>query len=226
MKVYAAEAFGTFCFVFIGCSAVVTGGYGGLLPAGGGLTIGLAFGVALAAMAYAIGPASGAHLNPAVTLGVFLGDRMPAKDVLPYMIAQLAGAIVAALALWIIASGAAAGAPADLATTGWDGDSFSAASALIAELVATFVFVTVFLNVNAEKHRTRLAGLVVGLTYAALHWCFMPVSGSSLNPARSIGPALFSGSAAIGQLWLYLVAPLLGGALAGVVARTGVFEKD
>jgi aquaporin Z len=226
MEAYVAEVFGTFCLVFIGCASVVTGGFGGLLPAGA-LAIGLSFGIAVVAMAYAIGPVSGAHLNPAVTLGMWLAGRMPTSDVAPYMVAQVVGGILGALVLFIIASGSASGAPANLAANGWDPVAgYSAFSALIAEIVATFIFVTVILGVTSAKHTTMLAGLGIGLTLAALHFCFIPVSGNSLNPARSIGPALFSGGGAIAQLWLYIVAPLIGGAIAGVVAKTGMLEKD
>ena len=226
MKAYIAEVFGTFCLVFIGCSSVITGGFGGLLP-GGAVGIALAFGIAVVAMAYAIGPVSGAHLNPAVSLGAFLAGRLPASDLIGYIVAQVVGGIIGAVVLWIIASGHAGGAPANLAATGWDAAAgYSTAAAFITETVATFVFVTVILGVTNAKHTTVLAGLVIGLTLLALHLCFIPVSGNSLNPARSIGPALFSGGAAIGQLWLYIVAPLLGGAIAGVVAKAGIFEKD
>jgi aquaporin Z len=208
MKAYVAELFGTFCLVFIGCASVVTGGFGGMLPTGGALTIGLSFGVAVIAMAYAIGPISGAHLNPAVTLGCHLAGRMPATDVVPYMVAQVVGGIVGAMMLYIIASGAAAGAPANPAANGWDPVAgYSTFAALVSEIVATFIFVTVILGVTSAKHTTMLAGLGIGLTLAALHFCFIPVSGNSLNPARSIGPALFSGGGAIAQLWLYIAAP-------------------
>lgn len=226
MKAYIAELFGTFVLVFVGCSAVVTGGFGGLLPAGA-VGIALAFGIAVVAMAYAIGPVSGAHLNPAVSLGAFLAGRLPAGDLVGYAVAQVVGGIAGALVLYVIASGAVAGAPANLAANGWDPVAgYSTTAALITEIVATFVFVTVILGVTNAKHTTVMAGLVIGLTLTALHLCFIPVSGNSLNPARSIGPALFSGSVAIGQLWLYIVAPLVGGALAGIVAKAGIFEKD
>ena len=226
MKAYIAELFGTFVLVFVGCSAVVTGGFGGLLPAGA-VGIALAFGIAVVAMAYAIGPVSGAHLNPAVSLGACLAGRLPAGDLVGYAVAQVVGGIAGALLLYVIASGAVAGAPANLAANGWDPVAgYSTTAALITEIVATFVFVTVILGVTNAKHTTVMAGLVIGLTLTALHLCFIPVSGNSLNPARSIGPALFSGSVAIGQLWLYIVAPLVGGALAGIVAKAGIFEKD
>ena len=226
MKAYIAELFGTFVLVFVGCSAVVTGGFGGLLPAGA-VGIALAFGIVVVAMGYAIGPVSGAHLNPAVSLGAFLAGRLPAGDLVGYAVAQVVGGIAGALVLYVIASGAVAGAPANLAANGWDPVAgYSTTAALITEIVATFVFVTVILGVTNAKHTTVMAGLVIGLTLTALHLCFIPVSGNSLNPARSIGPALFSGSVAIGQLWLYIVAPLVGGALAGIVAKAGIFEKD
>ncbi len=225
MKAYLAEVFGTFCLVFIGCSSVITGGLGGLLP-GSSLGVGLSFGIAVVAMAYAIGPVSGAHLNPAVSLGAFLAGRLPAKDLVPYIIAQVVGGVIGAIVLYIIAGGAVGGAPANLAANGWDPSKYSMMSALLAEIVATFIFVTVILGVTNAKHTTAFAGLVIGLTLAALHVCFIPVSGNSLNPARSLGPALFSGATAMGQLWLYIVAPLVGGAIAGIVAKAGIFERD
>ncbi len=164
MKAYIAEVFGTFCLVFIGCSSVITGGFGGLLP-GGAVGIALAFGIAVVAMAYAIGPVSGAHLNPAVSLGAFLAGRLPASDLIGYIVAQVVGGIIGAVVLWIIASGHAGGAPANLAATGWDAAAgYSTAAAFITETVATFVFVTVILGVTNAKHTTVLAGLVIGLT--------------------------------------------------------------
>jgi len=223
MKSYVAEVFGTFCLVFIGCGSVVLGGFGDLIPSGGALAIAFAFGIAVVAMAYAIGPISGAHLNPAVTLGAFLAGRLPAKDVAPYMIAQVVGGIIGALVLWIIASGDADGAPANLAANGWS--TYSTSAAFLAEVVATFVFVMVILGVTSEKHMTVLAGLAIGLTLVAIHIVFIAVTGTSVNPARSIGPALFSGGAAIAQLWLFIVAPLVGGALAGLVYKSHVLEN-
>jgi aquaporin Z len=223
VKIFTAELFGTFCLVFIGCASAVTGGFGGLLPAGS-LGIGLSFGIAVIAMAYAIGPVSGAHLNPAVTLGAFLAGRIPASSVITYWIAQVIGGIVAAAVLYFIASGKTGGAPAELAPNGWS--EYSMTAALVTEIVATFIFVTVILGVTNAKHTNMIAGLGIGLTLVALHIAFIPVSGNSVNPARSIGPALFSGSVALGQLWLYIVAPLVGGALAGIVAKTGIMEKD
>lgn len=225
MKTFLAEVLGTFLLVFIGTGAVVTGGFGGALPIGQE-GIGLAFGIGLIAAAYAIGPISGAHLNPAVTLGVFLAGRMPAKDVIPYWIAQVIGGLLAPLAIWLIVAGKVGGHTAGFAPNGWDPAAYGVSSAFITEVIATFTFVIVILGVTSAKHTTAFAGLVIGLTLAALHFAFIPVSGNSLNPARSIGPALFTGGAAISQLWLYIVAPMIGGAIAGIVAKTNVFEKD
>ncbi len=229
MKSYIAEIFGTFCLVLIGCASVVTGGFGGIVPAGA-FGVGFSFGIAWVAMAYAVGPVSGAHLNPAVTLGVFLADRLPAKDVLPYMIAQIAGAIIASIVLYVIVADKAGGydiSASGFGQSGWDPENgFGTGAAFITEVVVTFVFVTVFLGVTSKKHATMLSGLVIGLTLVALHIAFYPVSGTSLNPARSISPALFAGATAIGQLWLYIAAPMIGGAMAGLAAKAGLFEND
>lgn len=225
MKLFLAELLGTFLLVFIGTAAIVTGGLGGVLPVGS-IGIGLAFGMGLVAAAYAIGPISGAHLNPAVTLGFFLAGRLPAKDVVTYWIAQLVGGIVAAIALWIIVAGKGGEAVTNLGATTWDAAQWSTTAVFLTEVIATFTFVLVILASTSAKHMTAFAGLIIGLTLAVLHFGFIPVSGNSLNPARSIGPGLFSGSVAIGQLWLYIVAPLVGGAIAGIVAKTGLFEKD
>ncbi len=225
MKTYLAEVLGTFLLVFLGTASVVTGGFGAALPLGQE-AIGLAFGIGVICAAYAIGPISGAHLNPAVTIGVFLAGRLPASQVVGYIVAQVIGAILASLALLIIVSGKTGGHTGGFGANGWDPAVWGTSSAFLIELIATFVFVTVILGVTASKHSTAFAGLVIGLTLAAIHFAVIPVTGTSVNPARSIGPALFSGGAAISQLWLFIVAPLIGGALAGIVAKTGMFEKD
>lgn len=225
MKTYLAEVLGTFLLVFLGTASVVTGGFGAALPQGQE-AIGLAFGIGVICAAYAIGPISGAHLNPAVTIGVFLAGRLPASQVVGYIVAQVIGAILASLALLIIVSGKTGGHTGGFGANGWDPAVWGTSSAFLIELIATFVFVTVILGVTASKHSTAFAGLVIGLTLAAIHFAVIPVTGTSVNPARSIGPALFSGGAAISQLWLFIVAPLIGGALAGIVAKTGMFEKD
>ncbi|MGB3503581.1 MAG: aquaporin [Mesorhizobium sp.] len=225
MKKYQAEVLGTFLLVFIGTGSVVLGGLGaaGAMPLAQGV-IGLAFGIGLIAAAYAIGPISGAHLNPAVTIGVYLAGRMPAADVVGYIVAQIIGAILATLALWIMVSGKVGGYDGGFGANGWDASVWGTSSAFLVEMIATFVFVTVILGATAGKHSTALAGLAIGLTLAAIHFMVIPITGTSVNPARSIGPALFTGGAAISQLWLFIVAPLIGGALAGIVAKTRVFE--
>ncbi|TJV27684.1 MAG: aquaporin, partial [Mesorhizobium sp.] len=179
MKTYLAEVLGTFLLVFIGTASVVTGGFGGALPLGQE-GIGLAFGIGLIAAAYAIGPISGAHLNPAVTLGVFLAGRMEAKDVIPYWIAQVIGAIIASLALWIIVSGQVGGHTGGFGANGWDATKWGVSSALLWELIGTFSFVTVILGVTSGSHATAFAGLVIGLTLAGLHFAIIPVTGTSL----------------------------------------------
>ena len=225
MKVYLAEVLGTFLLVFLGTASVVTGGFGAALPLGQE-AIGLAFGIGVICAAYAIGPISGAHLNPAVTIGVWLAGRMPTSQVIGYFIAQIIGGILASLALLIIVSGKTGGHTGGFGANGWDPAVWGASSAFLIELIATFVFVIVILCVTASKHSTAFAGLVIGLTLSAIHFAVIPVTGTSVNPARSIGPALFTGGAAISQLWLFIVAPLIGGAIAGIVAKTGMFEKD
>jgi aquaporin Z len=229
MKRYLAECFGTFTLVFIGVGSIVAGGFGGALPIGQ-IGIGLSFGLAVTAMAYAVGPVSGAHLNPAVTLGVWLAGRMEAKDVIPYFVAQVLGATIASAFIYLAATGRAQGydvGASGLGQNGWDPTAgFSMASAFLIEVLATFVFVAVILGVTHPRQETILAGLVIGTTLAILHFAFIPISGNSVNPARSIGPALFAGSHALGQLWLYIAAPLIGGALAGLMARANIIYSD
>jgi aquaporin Z len=229
MKRYLAECFGTFTLVFIGVGSIVAGGFGGALPMGQ-IGIGLSFGLAVTAMAYAVGPVSGAHLNPAVTLGVWLAGRMDAKDVIPYFVAQVLGAAVASAFIYLVATGRAQGydiGASGLGQNGWDPvEGFGVTAAFLIEVVATFVFVAVILGVTHPRQQTVLAGLVIGTTLAILHFAFIPVSGNSLNPARSIGPALFAGGGALGQLWLYIAAPLIGGGLAGIMARTNIIYSD
>ena len=230
MKKYIAEFIGTAALVLIGCGAITAGGLGNVL--GGSppgflaiLPIGLAFGLAVTAMAYGIGPVSGCHINPAVTIGVWAAGRMPTSDLAGYIIAQVAGAIVGAAILLAIVSGKAGGydvSAAGLGQTGWK--DYSLFSAFLAELIATFLFLVVILGATSRAGTTPVAGLAIGLTLAALHLAFVPVSGNSLNPARSIGPALFVGGPAIAQLWLFIVAPLIGGYVAGLLFKSKTLE--
>lgn len=219
----AAEVFGTFVLVFFGCgSAVLMGEHIGMLG------ISLAFGLSIVAAAYSIGPVSGAHLNPAVSLGVFAAGRMDATEMFGYWIAQVLGAVLAALVILIIASGKADYTVAEngLGQNGYGAGylgEYGLASAFLFEVVATFAFVTVILSATrAVGGAGAFAGLTIGLTLAAIHLVGINVTGVSVNPARSIGPALFAGGSALADLWLFIVAPMLGAFAAGLMEASGV----
>jgi aquaporin Z len=225
-KKLIAEALGTFILVFFGCgSAVFMGADIGLLG------ISLAFGLSIVAAAYSLGHISGAHLNPAVSLGVLTAGKMSVSDFIGYVIAQIAGAIVAALVLMIIAQGKTG---YDIAVNGLGQNGYGAgylgeynlASALIFEAVATFLFVTVILGATQAKAPAAMAGLAIGLTLTAIHLVGINITGVSVNPARSIGPALFVGGKALADLWVFIVAPLAGGAVAGLVFAAGITRAD
>ncbi len=222
MKKMIAEGFGTFILVFFGCgSAVLMGDQIGMLG------ISLAFGISIIAAAYSIGAISGAHLNPAVSLGMVTAGRMTPAEFVRYSIAQIAGAIVAALAILLIATGKADYSVAEngLGQNGYGAGylgEYSLIAALIFELVATFVFVTVILGATQEGSPAAMAGLAIGLTLAGIHLVGINVTGVSVNPARSIGPALFTGGEALADLWVFIAAPLIGGALAGMVFKAGL----
>ena len=218
MKKYIAELFGTFVLVFVGCGAVVFSG-----PTIGNLGIAFAFGLALMAMAYAIGPVSGAHVNPAVTLGVYSAGRMSCKDAIGYIIAQFIGATIAAAVLIIMLNGRASGfdiAIDGLGQNGWGAgyaDEYNLTSALLFEFIATFIFVKVILHTTAAE--LKIAGVVIGLTLVVLHILGLQITGVSVNPARSFGPAVFVGGVALKQLWLFLIVPTVAGILAGLGCR-------
>ena len=218
MKKYIAELFGTFVLVFIGCGTVIFSG-----PAVGNVGIAFAFGLAVMAMAYTIGSVSGAHVNPAVTLGVYSAGRMSAKDAVCYIIFQFIGATLAAAVLILIASNRAMGFDVlvdGLGQNGWGkgyADEYNVWSALLFEFIATFIFVKVILHTTAAE--LKIAGVVIGLTLAVLHILGLQITGVSVNPARSFGPAVFVGGIALKQLWLFLVTPAVAGILAGVGCR-------
>lgn len=221
-KKMIAEMFGTLILVLFGCgSAVLMGAQIGMLG------ISLAFGLAIVAAAYGLGAISGAHLNPAVSLGVLVAGRMTTGEFVSYVIAQVVGAVAGAGLLLVIASGKADFA---LATNGLGQNGFGAGylgeysltAALVFEFVMTFLFVTVILGATAKNAPGAMAGLAIGLTLAAIHLVGINVTGVSVNPARSIGPALFVGGKAISDLWVFIVAPLAGGALAGLLHKTGL----
>lgn len=221
-KTFIAEVIGTAILVLFGCgAAVLMGAQIGMLG------IALAFGLAIVAAAYGIGPISGAHLNPAVSLGAFVAGRMPAGALLAFVAAQVVGAVIGAAVLYVIASGQAG---YDIAVGGLGQNGYGAGylgeysltSALLFEVVMTFLFVTVILGATQEGAPGAMAGLAIGLTLAAIHLVGINVTGVSVNPARSFGPALFVGGKAMADLWVFIAAPLAGGALAGVLHRMGV----
>jgi aquaporin Z len=226
MKVFAAELVGTLTLVLFGCGAAVLAG-----EFVGQLGIAFAFGLTIVAMAYGIGSISGCHVNPAVSFGVFIAGRMTGKMMLTYWLAQFVGATIGAAILFLIASGKA-GYDIDvngLGQNGWGAGylgEYSLLAALVFEVVATFLFVVVILGSTHAAAPTAMAGLSIGLTLTAIHILGIQVTGVSVNPARSFGPALFVGGHAIEQLWLFLIAPLVGAGLAGMKARIGFLEKD
>jgi aquaporin Z len=218
----AAEGIGTFWLTFGGCgSAVIAAGFP---EVGIGLLgVSLAFGLTVVTMAYAIGHISGCHLNPAVTVGLAAGGRFPAGDIVPYVIAQVAGAIVAAAVLYVIASGAPGFSLGDgFAANGYGEHSpgnYGLVACLIAEVLLTMMFLFIIMGATHGKAPAGFAPLAIGLGLTLIHLISIPITNTSVNPARSTGPALFVGGWALGQLWLFWVAPLIGGALGGVLYR-------
>jgi aquaporin Z len=212
-----AEAFGTFWLVFGGCGAAVISAAFPKLGIGFA-GVALAFGLTVLTMAYAIGHISGAYLNPAVTVGMWLAKRFPARDVFPYIVAEVVGAIAGAAVLYAIASGQAGWTAGQFASNGY-GDlspgGYSMTSAAIIEFVLTFGFVWVIAGSTHRAAPTGFAGVAIGLALTLIHLVAIPVDNTSVNPARSTGPALFAGGEELSQLWLFWVAPLLGGGLGG-----------
>jgi len=226
MKKYVAEFIGTFTLVFIGCgTAVIAGKEVGMLG------IAFAFGLALIAMAYGIGPISGCHINPAVSLAVYAAGRMEGRHLGGYIIAQLIGGTVAAAVLLLILNGHLTGydiATDGLGQNGWGfgyQGQYSQGSAMLFEFLATLLFVLVILGSTQHKEAPRqMAGLAIGLTLAAIHICGISITGVSVNPARSFGPALFVGGKALAQLWLFLIVPSIAGLIGGWLARYLMLE--
>ena len=224
MKKEIAEFIGTFTLVLFGCgSAVIAGADIGLTG------ISFAFGLALIGMAYGIGPVSGCHINPAVSLGAVAAGRMTMPEAIRYIIAQVAGGIVAALVLLTIASGKADYSVAQngLGQNGWGAGylgEYAMPAAFVFEVVATFLFMVVILGSTGAGVPASFAGLAIGLTLVVIHLVGINVTGVSVNPARSIGPALFAGGHAIAQLWLFIVAPILGAVAAGLLFKSGKLD--
>jgi aquaporin Z len=221
-KKLGAEFIGTFWLVLGGCgSAVLAAKFPEI---GIGLVgVALAFGLTVVTMAYAVGHISGGHFNPAITIGLFAGGRTPAGELLPYILAQLAGAIVAVLVLYVIASGKAGfDLAAGFASNGYGEHSpggYSLAAGFVTELVLTAGFLFVIMGVTDRRAPSGFAPLAIGLTLTLIHLISIPVTNTSVNPARSTGPALLVGGWALAQLWLFWLAPILGGIVGGVAYR-------
>lgn len=232
MKKPLAEFIGTFTLVFFGCGAAVIAGMGSGPTAIDVLGIAFAFGLSIVAMAYGIGMISGCHINPAVSLGVFVAGRMSAGDLVTYWIAQVLGALAGAAVLALILSGKADGWNGGLGQNGWGPGylgEYSVVSAFVFEVVATFLFLVCILGVTQKGAPAHLAGLAIGLTLVVIHIVGINVTGVSVNPARSLGPAIVgagSNPVALSQIWLFIVAPLLGGAAAGLLFRSGLLAAD
>lgn len=222
MKKYAAEMIGTFWLTFAGCgSAVLAAAFP---QVGIGLLgVSIAFGLSVVTMAYTIGPISGCHLNPAVTLGLVAGGRFPASAAISYIIAQVIGAIAAAGLLYVIASGKAGfSLSGGFASNGYGAHSpgqYGMAAALIMEFVMTLMFLFVIMGATSARAPAGFAPLAIGLALVLIHLVSIPVTNTSVNPARSTGPALFVGGWALAQLWLFWVAPIAGGIAGGLLFR-------
>lgn len=229
-KKYFAEALGTFALVLFGCGAATVAGISTAGPAGLGLLgISLAFGLAVVAMAYTIGPISGCHINPAISIAMLAAGKLSMKDTIGYVIAQCIGAIIAAGVLYVILTNGSGFVMPEwgLGSNGWGEGylgNYSMQAALIAEFVFTFLFLMVIFGTTASNASPQMAGLAIGIALALIHFVVIPITGTSVNPARSLGPALFAGGMALSQLWLFIVAPIAGGLFAALVRK--VFVND
>ncbi len=222
MRTYTAEFVGTFWLVLGGCgSAVLAAAFPGVGI--GLLGVSLAFGLTVVTMAYAIGHISGCHLNPAVSVGLWLGDRFPAAKLLPYIVAQVLGGIVAGGVLFVIASGKTGfDVSAGFAANGYGAHSpggYSLLAALVSEVVMTMIFLVVILGATDKRAPAGFAPIAIGFTLTLIHLISIPVTNTSVNPARSTGVAVFVGDWALGQLWLFWLAPIAGAALGALVYR-------
>ena len=228
MKAYAAECLGTFWLVLGGCgSAVLAAAFPDVGI--GLLGVALAFGLTVLTMAYAIGHISGCHLNPAVSIGLWAGGRFPAAKLPPYIIAQVAGAVIAGGVLYVIASGTSGfDASAGFASNGYAEHSpggYSLTAALVTEIVMTMMFLLIILGATSRRAPEGFAPIAIGLGLTLIHLISIPVTNTSVNPARSTGVALFQGDWAIAQLWLFWIAPIIGGVL-GALAYRMIGNKD
>jgi aquaporin Z len=217
MKKYVAELIGTMCLVLFGCgAAVISGGNVDGGPAGLGLLgISLAFGFAVVAMAYTIGGISGCHINPAITIAMLVAGKINSKDAIGYIVAQFAGATIGAAIVGLITTGHTNGYGAN----GWGDEylgKYSMTAAFTIEAVMTFLFLYVIFNVTSKHGNSTMAGFAIGITLVLIHMVAIPVTGTSVNPARSFGPAVFAGGKSLEQLWLFIVAPIVGAVAAAL----------
>jgi aquaporin Z len=224
-----AEFLGTFWLVLGGCgSAVLAAAFPGLGI--GFVGVSLAFGLTVLTGAYALGPVSGGHFNPAVSIGLWAGGRFPGKSLLPYIVTQVIGAVVAAAGLYVIASGKAGfDVAGGFASNGYGDHSpgkYSLVAALVCEVVMTFMFVIVILGATHARAPVGFAGIAIGLALTLIHLISIPVTNTSVNPARSTGPALFVGGWALQQLWLFWVAPIAGALLAGWLHKSVLEARE
>jgi len=220
-KKYLAEVIGTFVLVFMGCGSAMLLGVG---AEGGHLAVAFAFGLSIVAMAYVIGSVSGCHINPAVSLSMWLNKKLSLKDFIGYVIAQVIGAIAAAALLFVMVE---AFGMAD-ATGGFGSNAvgdLGIGGAFVTEIVLTFIFVLTILGVTSHEKTANVAGIVIGLTLVFVHIVGIPLTGTSVNPARSLGPAIFAGGTALTDVWVFILAPLVGAVAAAVVYRVLVKSK-
>lgn len=221
VKKCISEFIGTLVLVFMGCGSAVLLG---CAPEGGHLAVALAFGLSIVAMAYVIGNVSGCHVNPAVSLAVFLSRKMTGKEFVGYVISQIIGAIAGAGLLKLIVAVGVVDQTGALGSNGFG--TIGMGGAIIVEIILTFIFVFTILGVTSDASKGSVAGIVIGLTLTFVHIVGIPLTGTSVNPARSIGPALLAGGESLTSLWVFIVAPLVGAALAAIIYKAVIKVKE
>jgi aquaporin Z len=235
MKKLIAEFIGTFSLVLFGCGAAAIAGTAPLEggPSGLGLLgISLAFGLAVVAMAYAIGPISGCHINPAISIAMLVAGKLSVQDAIGYIVAQFAGAVAGAGILYLLVSGKTGFTGLGewgLGSNGWGEGylgNYGTMAAFVAEVVFTCLFLLVIFATTSKAGNANMAGLAIGITLVLIHLVAIPITGTSVNPARSFGPAIFAGGKALSQLWLFLVAPVVGGILGAFIWRFLLADKE
>jgi aquaporin Z len=221
LHVYAAEAIGTFILTFMGCGAAVVLGTN---AAGGHLAVALAFGLSIVATAYVIGNISGCHINPAVSFAMWLHNKLSSEDLIGYVVAQVVGAIIAGALLRTLANVLGQDLTGGLGSNGIA--NVGVGGAFFVEIILTFIFLFTILGVTSSDKFGGVAGIVIGLTLAFVHIVGIPLTGTSVNPARSLGPALFAGGKALADVWIFIAAPLIGAALAVIAYRAVTPSKE